>query len=1005
MSSQNEAPRLHEEQKGRTIGFQAGLVILIPFLLGAFLILRAEAERLEGYQSAAQISDISERTAELLNAQTQLQNEWQLSIDTASISTLDFATLSDEVDRRIGESLEYQNRSLVEESIRSTDQALAQVDLESLPAGAQTRLGRLDELRRRLPNEQITPVELDLFYSRLIDDIDGTLQRDLDRLEPRAGLQIQIDLNRQQHLTDTISKASLVQQQLTYVVQDLLRVEQPDWDELEHRAIEATLVNESLERFEARYKRDQEASNSPNQVAPETDFSAIESLANDARTTDDPGALIGEALQLREQTVLDTQDLVDRLQVTADEIAAKGQTIRDEARQTLIESAVLFVLSTVLLLAAIRYLVRSIGLPLRRAATTAAKVSQGDLDVEVSNTEGPREVRLLSSALAELVETVSVIERQAVAMSEGKLDSPALSERLPGKLGRSLESSIGRWRDISQQVQASNRITSAINESTSDAQLLCDANLVITQANPAAALLFGMPANQMVGCGLPDLASMPLLSTLTEIGDNGTLTDQATIHSRSGPIKTVSTVTRVTTDIGQVHAVLLRDVSEQQQILDRLSHETKHDRLTGLRSRESFVNKLKQLLDRGATGVLIVDIDNFKTVNNVGGEWGGDQVLKILADRLHNALGQDYLLARIGGDEFAIAVQPDNGLTLSELDNIAETIHPIVNAAVRISEQVVELTASIGFAVGNNIDAQELIGDAMAAKVAAKRRGGNGGVGYDDDLALVIAQRRRVEGELKLALANDKLELWLQPVTTMHDQRICGAEALVRWPQEDGSMIFPDAFIPIAEESSLIIELDKWVIDKACETLAGWGPVARDLHVAVNVSARHLTEGDLVSAVLDSCRRWSLDPSRLGIEITESLLVVDKEACQFVITRLRDLGVTLLIDDFGTGYSSLAYLQDLQFDVLKIDRAFVSRCNDDEKSEAIVKAMVGLGHTMGLRVHAEGVETLDQRSLLAGLGCEYEQGYLFSPPRPTDEFIDIFNGQLLANNHLQQLHP
>ena len=970
---------------GQTFRFQAGLVILVPFLLVFVAIALGQWQRVNEFRDASALSQATTEGAALIAAETAVRQEWLSALDIATIETTDFVAISDAVfDRAI--QLGPQTRLAFEESTRATDRVVVSLDATALSGDGNERLERLDELRSRVLERDTTPAELDLFYSRLVNELRQFGDAQFRAIDQGLTSAIQLDVLREQRLNATIVDTNSLQLSLTQAVEDLVAVRPPDWGDIERSAIAARISAGGIDQLGLAGAADQSTESF---LATMSDVEAFALAQDDGVAGDDT---LTRVLELRADVVEHSQGLLNDFEVTADRIATSGRVVRTDALQSLITTGLLLLASAILLAAAIGYLSRSIVRPLRRAADIAARVSRGDLNVKIDEYDGPREVRLVSSALSELVETVSLIERQAVAMSGGELGAPVLDERLPGQLGRYLESSIGRWRDDTHHVHVASMITAAVNEATSDAQLLCDGDLVVTEANPAAELVFEASRDDLVGVRFSELASVTVIDAIDELGENGTVTDEAVINGRAGEIRTLATITRVTTDLGRVHSILLRDVSDRQQILDRLSFEVQHDRLTGLRSRQSFVDTLSRSLEQESTGVIVIDIDDFGKLNALFGEWAGDQVLHVLTDRLSNGLEDATQIGRLGGDEFAVSTPAGD---LSEAARLAEQIHGLAKMPVRVADQVIELSVSIGVALAKGVTPDVVIGDAMIAVRHAKRSGGDKTVLFDEDFEAYMANWRRVESDLVQAIEDDALELYFQPIIEMANGTVVGAEALLRWPREDGSLMPPNDFIPLAEASTLIIDLDRWVIDSGCRALSEWGdPAVCELHLAVNVSGRHLSEGDLVTAVRESCSRWNVDPSRLGIEVTESVLLEDRHTSLEVLKALSELGVTLLIDDFGTGYSNLSYLQDFPFDVLKIDRSFVSRSDTDARTESLVGALVGLGRAMGLEIHAEGVETEGQRALLRDLGCDFEQGYLFSKPLPIADFV------LLCGQHM-----
>ncbi len=441
------------------------------------------------------------------------------------------------------------------------------------------------------------------------------------------------------------------------------------------------------------------------------------------------------------------------------------------------------------------------------------------------------------------------------------------------------------------------------------------------------------------------------------------------------------------------------DVTERRRTERQLNYQATHDALTGLANRAVFIENLRQTLDharRGGSrvGVLFIDLDRFKVVNDTQGHLVGDEVLGAIARRLQHATRSIDTVARLSGDEFVVLC-PD----LADIESArrrATEIAELIAAPIPVSSgRDVVITASVGVSCVESglADHEAMLRDADVAMYTAKERG-RARVELLDNALRERAQRRtQIERDLRLALDNDELAVHYQPIVGYGDQGIIGLEALSRWPHPNGP-ITPDEFIPIAEESGLILPLGIWVLNRACAEAAHWKttvPAAADLHISVNLSGRQLGDPDVVANIAAALTRSGLEPDALWLEITESTLMDDAAGAARTLNAIRELGVHLVIDDFGTGYSSLAYLRRFPVDTLKIDRSFVDGLGRDAESEAIVRAVVGLTQSLHLSVIAEGVETIDQLTTLHRLGCDTYQGYYFAKPMPADEItFDIF---------------
>jgi diguanylate cyclase (GGDEF)-like protein/PAS domain S-box-containing protein len=413
-----------------------------------------------------------------------------------------------------------------------------------------------------------------------------------------------------------------------------------------------------------------------------------------------------------------------------------------------------------------------------------------------------------------------------------------------------------------------------------------------------------------------------------------------------------------------------------------------HDGLTGLPNRAHLLEHLDAALlrdDDGQVAVLFCDIDHFKVVNDGLGHDAGDRLLVTVAERLRAAAEPDDVVARFGGDEFVVL--RDRVASADDADELARRLLAAIAAPVRLGSERLHLDASIGIAVGRRgrATASTLLRDADAAMYRAKELGRGRAEHFDDDLRDRLMHRLHTATALRGAPESDQLRLHFQPVVALATGRIVAVEALLRWRQADGTLLPPAAFIPLAEETGAIDVLGRWVIEQACMQLAWWDRGGVQLEMSVNVAPRQLLGGDLPTVVRAACADAGVSPDRLTLELTEHALLQDTDAAVHAVRQLADLGVQLSIDDFGTGWSSLAYLKRLPVTELKVDRSFVADLTADAADAAIVEAMVRLGHTLGLRTVAEGIEAADQAAALSALGCDRGQGYLFCPPLPPEE--------------------
>jgi diguanylate cyclase (GGDEF)-like protein/PAS domain S-box-containing protein len=423
-----------------------------------------------------------------------------------------------------------------------------------------------------------------------------------------------------------------------------------------------------------------------------------------------------------------------------------------------------------------------------------------------------------------------------------------------------------------------------------------------------------------------------------------------------------------------------RNINERKRHEERLQFLALHDALTGLPNRALLLDRLAHALDAmdrraGTVAVLFCDLDRFKLVNDSLGHGPGDQVLVTFGERLGAVLRPGDTVGRFGGDEFIVLCE--DVADEAEARAIAGRIDAALAEPFEIDGQAVVLTASIGVALATSShdSADRLLRDADAAMYRAKERGRARTEIFDRTIHDRAVARLRVEGELRQALARDEIVAHYEPVVDLRTRKIVGVEALARWEHPTRGLLPPEDFLPIAEDSGLIVPLDVAVLHRALRDAATW---IQPLFVSVNLSARSLVGGDVVAVIEDVLRDWPAD--RLTVELTEGVLLVDDEALQVTLGALRDLGVRIVVDDFGTGFSSLGYLHRFPVSAVKIDKSFVERLDVRDNDAALVAAVIGMADALGLETIGEGVESVRQRDALVSLGCRFAQGFLFSPP-------------------------
>jgi len=442
---------------------------------------------------------------------------------------------------------------------------------------------------------------------------------------------------------------------------------------------------------------------------------------------------------------------------------------------------------------------------------------------------------------------------------------------------------------------------------------------------------------------------------------------------------------------GQLEAMEDQIVKDTNR-LENLAH---YDSLTQLANRHQIFKEIQSAVKESIIsseyfGLLYLDLDNFKRVNDSLGHTMGDELLKVVAKRLQASVREHDVVARLGGDEFCVLVK--HLKRREDSSKIAKNVLAVLGESIKLGTTEFNVSASIGIVTipDHGSSAEQLLQNADIAMYRAKAGGRSNYQFYDKGMSDAASQRVALETELRQAIVEQQFELYYQPQIDLSNGRVVSAEALVRWHHPERGMVSPDDFIPLLEETGLIIQLGEWIIKQACQEAKNWRGIDGELiNVAINLSPRQFTDPSLPNIIRDAMMSSRLEPSQIEIEITESMVMSNIEESNQLLKYLKVLGITVAVDDFGTGHSSLGYLKKLDLDVLKIDRTFVMDLPDDENDKAIVSAIIAMAHELKLKVVAEGIESLEQEAFLKQHGCEVGQGYLYSKPLPNDKFVEL----------------
>lgn len=532
--------------------------------------------------------------------------------------------------------------------------------------------------------------------------------------------------------------------------------------------------------------------------------------------------------------------------------------------------------------------------------------------------------------------------------------------------------------------------------------VIMDADFIVTSVNEAYCKISGLPENQIVGTRPPfesllrddlDLYNRIWRALKSDYNWDGELWGEKGGEKVALHIAITTIVDEQ--GIPSQYAAIINDVTERKHDEERILHQANFDMLTGLPNRALFIDRLGQSLLTMARaeyklGLMFIDLDGFKLVNDTLGHNKGDDLLREAAVRISSCTRDGDTVARLGGDEFTV-IMP-NLHDAKDTPLVAQRILDALTKPFELDGTESFVSGSIGITIfpDDAKNATDLLKNADAAMYRAKELGKANYQFFTDDLNAQVAERLRIKNGLIKALERGEFKLFYQPKVTLSSGRIDGVEALMRWENPDLGMVSPARFIPVLEETGMVVEVGEWAIREACQQHCRWIEAGlAPVRIAVNLSARQLREMSFVSVLQKLLTETGVGPDGIEIEITESMIMSDKDSAISALTELHDLGVRVAMDDFGTGYSSLSYLRQFPIDTIKIDRSFVADISTSLEAAEIIRTIISMGQTLNKSIVAEGVETEEQLEILRSYRCDQVQGYLISYPVPGDELTEF----------------
>lgn len=596
-------------------------------------------------------------------------------------------------------------------------------------------------------------------------------------------------------------------------------------------------------------------------------------------------------------------------------------------------------------------------------------------------------------------ELAAAVERLTHPDHVGELKPPK-----PGKI-QSLSGELERLRVALQKAGSSHEYLSQVIRTIKDALIVTLTDGSINRVNLAAERLLGKDNAELRGRPVTSLVAENQRADFSLSDNQGRTRETILVNAAGEAVPVTYTCAELGGDDPALrgHVITVHNISERKLAEQRIRYLARIDALTKVPNRMQFQHLLQRALARARRGkhrlaLIYMDVDKFKEVNDTFGHTAGDLCLETLTTRLRNVLPEGSVIGRLAGDEFGVVLDNlDPGRNLrAEVVATTRLLQETISEPLSFQGHQIYTTVSAGISLypgdGNNVI--DLIRNADAALYRAKRQGGGALDVYHPDMNAAVVDRLMLKSRLRKAFENNELRVHYQPKIDLRDGSIAGAEALVRWELTDRGLVLPSEFIPLAEESNLILELGEWVLDRVCRDYRKLRDNSIDPgRISVNLSLRQLKQRDFIGRVSAICSQHGVSPDSLELEITETTLMEDPVRTTRILTELHQMGLRLAIDDFGTGYSSLSALQQFPIGTLKIDQSFVRHATTSHDQATIVALIVEMGHTLRLDVVAEGVESEEQLRFLKALNCDYAQGLLFGRAMAVDDFRDLLLDQ------------